>query len=61
MPFRKRSLAYAEMSLVVAMLFRPDGPKLELFETDESDIRAVHDYMIPLPKLSTKGFRALVR
>lgn len=48
------------MSLALAMLFRPDGPKFELFETDESDIRHIHDYMIPLPKLTTKGVRALV-
>ena len=38
------------MSLALAMLFRPDEPKFELFETDESDIRHIHDYMIPLPK-----------
>ncbi len=58
---RKHSLACAEISLALAMLFRPGGPKFELFETDESDIRHIHDYMIPLPKLSSKGVRALVR
>jgi hypothetical protein len=56
-----RSLALAEMSLVLAVLFRPGGPQLELFETDESDVKQVHDFVIPLPKLSTKGVRVLVR
>ncbi|RYP69919.1 hypothetical protein DL771_005812 [Monosporascus sp. 5C6A] len=30
-------LAMAEMSLILAVLYRPNGPKFELFETDESD------------------------
>lgn len=55
------SLAAAELTIVLAVLFRPDGPTLELFETDESDIAHVHDFMIPLPKLSTKGVRVLIR
>lgn len=55
------SLAHAEINLALAVLHRPGGPQLELFETDESDITHVHDYLIPLPKLSTKGVRVLVR
>ncbi|KAI4162409.1 MAG: hypothetical protein LQ342_003975 [Letrouitia transgressa] len=35
-----QNLAYAEMYLTLALLFRPNGPKLELFETDESDVLA---------------------
>lgn len=54
------SLAQAEMYLALAVLYRPDGPKLELFETDESDVKRVHDLIIPLPKLNTKGIRAIV-
>jgi hypothetical protein len=50
----------AEMSLVLAVLYRPDGPRLELFETDESDVKQAHDFLIPLPKISTKGVRAVV-
>lgn len=50
----------AEMSLIIAVLYRPGGPALELFETDESDIKHVHDFMIPLPKISTVGVRAIV-
>lgn len=55
------SLAMAEISLILAVLFRPNGPKLELFETDETDVRVAHDFGVPLPKLDTKGVRALVR
>ncbi|KAF2203658.1 cytochrome P450 [Delitschia confertaspora ATCC 74209] len=54
------NLAMAEMSLCLAMLFRPNGPKLELFETDESDVKQAHDFLIPLPKVDTKGVRAIV-
>ena len=54
------SLALAEMSLALAVLHRPNGPRLELFETDESDIIHVHDYVVSFPKLSSKGIRVLV-
>jgi hypothetical protein len=42
------------------VLFRPGGLALELFETDEEDVRLVHDYVIPLPTRSTKGIRATI-
>ena len=54
------SLALAEISLALAVLHRPGGPILELFETDESDVIHVHDFILPLPKLSSKGIRVLV-
>ncbi|KAI0400710.1 cytochrome P450 [Xylaria palmicola] len=54
------NLAMAEMSLALAVLYRPGGPTVELFETDESDVKQVHDFLIPLPKLSTKGVRVLI-
>jgi hypothetical protein len=50
----------AEMSLVLAVLYRPNGPVFELFETDESDVKQAHDFLIPLPKLTTKGVRVLI-
>lgn len=49
------------MSLALAVLYRPNGPQFELFETDESDVAQAHDFLIPLPKLDTKGIRVLVR
>ncbi|RAK82730.1 cytochrome P450 [Aspergillus fijiensis CBS 313.89] len=56
-----QNLAMAEMSLILAVLYRPNGPKLELYETDETDVIQAHDFMIPLPKVTTKGVRALIR
>ncbi|KAI1177038.1 cytochrome P450 [Nemania sp. FL0916] len=55
------NLALAEITLLLAVLFRPNGPQLELFETDETDVRVAHDFGVPLPKLDTKGVRAFVR
>ena len=55
------SLAQAEINLTLAVLYRPGGPELELYKTDESDIVHVHDFMIPLPKLDTKGVRVLIK
>lgn len=54
------SLVMAGMSLIIAVLFRPGAPALALFETDESDVKLAHDFIIPLPKTSTKGVRVLV-
>ncbi|KAI0205605.1 cytochrome P450 [Astrocystis sublimbata] len=54
------NLAMAEMSLALAVLFRPGGPQMELFETDESDVKHGHDFHLPLPKLSTKGVRIMI-
>lgn len=51
----------AEMSLVLAVLYRPGGPEFELYETDETDVKHVHDFLIPLPKLDTKGVRAVIQ
>ena len=55
------SLAYAELNLALAVLHRPGGPNLELFETDESDIVHACDYVLPLPKPSSRGLRVVVR
>ncbi|PQE20317.1 Cytochrome P450 protein [Rutstroemia sp. NJR-2017a BBW] len=66
-PFTKGSrnclginLAYAEMSMVMAALFCPNGPKLRLFETDETDADPACAFLLPLPKLDSKGIRVLV-
>ncbi|KAL4935415.1 hypothetical protein BDV06DRAFT_228854 [Aspergillus oleicola] len=55
------NLAMAELSLCLAVLHRPGAPSLELFETDESDVKQVHDFLIPLPRIDTKGVRVVVR
>ncbi|KAK3491096.1 cytochrome P450 [Neurospora hispaniola] len=56
-----QNLSMAEISLVLAVLFRPDGPRMELFETDESDVKHVHDFVVPLPKLDSLGVRVMIR
>lgn len=41
--------------LVLAVLFRLGGPQIELFRTDESDVVQVHDFLLPLSRLYSKG------
>lgn len=52
------SLAYVELHLALAMLFRRFT--FELHKTDISDVEAAHDFMVPQPKLDTKGMRVKV-
>ncbi|KAL5044714.1 hypothetical protein BDW71DRAFT_185678 [Aspergillus fruticulosus] len=54
------NLAYAEMYWALAVLFRPDAPKLELFETEEKDVEHVVDFTIALPRLDSQGTRVTV-
>ena len=51
------SLAHAELNLMLSALFRPGGPRIALFQVDESDLVQKHDLLIPLPKLESKGLR----
>ncbi|KAL8667639.1 MAG: hypothetical protein Q9202_000494 [Teloschistes flavicans] len=66
-PFTKGSrsclgvnLAYAELYLTTALLFRPGGPKLQLYQTDESDVRITRDVVIGLPASESRGVRVSV-
>ena len=52
------NLAYAEMYLALAVAARFD---MELFQTDESDVRFKHDFHAAFPKLDSKGIRATVK
>ena len=53
------SLAYAEIYLTIASLFRQF--ELELFETtQERDVNVVHDYFLGMPDLASPGIRARV-
>lgn len=45
---------------MLATLFRPGAPELELFETDETDVTPAHDFMLPLPRLDSKGVRIVI-
>jgi cytochrome P450 len=51
------NLAMAEINFMLAALFRPGAPQFALFETDETDVVAVHDYIVPLARLDSKGVR----
>jgi cytochrome P450 len=58
------NLAYAEMYLVLARVFRWIGAEdgdigcLELWNTDESDVRMVAEVLVPFVKNRSKGVRA---
>ncbi|CZR56606.1 related to cytochrome P450 CYP3/CYP5/CYP6/CYP9 subfamilies [Phialocephala subalpina] len=52
------NLAYAELFLTIATIFRRF--EMELFETDESDVKIEHDYFAPVPKHDSKGVRIRV-
>jgi cytochrome P450 len=53
-----RHLANSEMAILIAMMARWE---LELFETDEDDVRFRHDYHVMCPKLGSKGVRVRVK
>ncbi|KZL77279.1 cytochrome p450 [Colletotrichum incanum] len=66
-PFAKGSrrclgveLSYAEITLVFAALFGPRGPKLRLYETSASDADPACHFLLPLPRLDSKGIRITV-
>ncbi len=54
------SLVHAEMNLVLAVMFRPDGPNMSLYETDESDVTLKLDWVIPVPKAESRGTRVMI-
>jgi dihydroneopterin aldolase len=53
------SLAYAELYLTIAGIFRQY--ELELFETSVEDIKMAHDFFSPFPRLDSKGVRVRVK
>lgn len=53
-------LAYCEFYLTLAAVFAPGRFKLELFETDVSDVETKHDFMNTSPKLDSKGIRVTI-
>lgn len=42
------------------MLFRPGGPRMRLYDTKESDIKIVRDYIMGFPAPGSKGVRVEV-
>ncbi|OCK93440.1 cytochrome P450 [Cenococcum geophilum 1.58] len=55
------NLAYAELYICLAAIFRRLGDRLELYETTIEDIRMQRDVFVPRPKHGTKGIRVLVK
>ena len=53
------NLAYAQMYIVMANVFRKFD--LELFDTDRSAVDCAKDMFVPHPMPGTKGVRVLVR
>ena len=58
--FLGHSLAYCQIFLTLAGLFAPHRFKLELFETDISDVEVKHDYIGSVCRLDSKGIRLTV-
>lgn len=54
-PLTSSSLAYAELYLALATVFRRFA--FELHNTDITDIELAHDFFLPSPKLDSKGLR----
>ncbi|KAF7876842.1 uncharacterized protein EAF02_008062 [Botrytis sinoallii] len=62
-------LAYAELYLMLASLWRKFGCKedkgdegwLELYQTDKTDVEMAADRFVPYPKKGSKGIRIVVR
>ena len=52
------SLAYAEVYMTIANLFR--RLEMELFETEEDDVRIVCDAIVGHPKKGSRGVRVKV-
>ncbi|KAI1869857.1 hypothetical protein JX265_003309 [Neoarthrinium moseri] len=50
------NLAWAEMYVVLGILFRPGGFKMSL-DCDESDIVPIHDSDVGIPKADSRGLR----
>jgi hypothetical protein len=47
-----------ELTVGLAHIFRRF--KLELYETDVTDVQIAHDFMLPAPKADSKGVRIKV-
>lgn len=56
-----QNIAWMQMYFAISQVYQPGGPDIELFESDESDIRLAHGYVFPQPNLQSKGVRILVQ
>ena len=54
-----RDLAHLELYTTLATIF--SRFKLELFKTSREDVDAAHDFMVPCPRLDSKGVHIKVK
>lgn len=57
------NLAWAELYICVAGLFRPEacgGVRMELFDTSDAEVRVKHDYFNPAPAKGSKGVLVMI-
>jgi hypothetical protein len=52
-------LVTTKLNLMLAVLFRHGAVKFDLFETDEADVITMHDCIVPLARLDSKGVRVV--
>ena len=48
------------MYIALGILLRPGGPNMQIFETDESDVAQAVDFLMPVPKLDSRGTRVML-
>ena len=48
------SLASMQMNHVLAWFYRPEAPRISLYETDETAIVPVHGLLFPTPRLGSQ-------
>jgi hypothetical protein len=48
------------MYFAISQLYQPGGPDIELFESDETDVRLEHGYVFPQPRLDSDGVKVLI-
>ena len=55
-------LAYAELYIMLGTLFAPQGVgrQMKLFDTSIDDVKPVHDFFNPSPRLDSKGVRVVL-
>lgn len=60
---RSRMIRLAESIVMysLARLFHPDGPQMELYDTNEADIIPVHDRVLPMRSDLGRGLRVFQR
>ncbi|KAE8361743.1 cytochrome P450 [Aspergillus caelatus] len=51
------NLAYSELYMGIGILIRRLGDRMQLFETDRTDVDMVEDCFVPVPKRESKGVR----